>query len=51
MADEEVEVDEQALKLAEEKKKILALGTRGIILKWGSFSKISRILDRILIKL
>ena len=33
MADEEVEVDEQALKLAEEKKKILALGIRGIVLK------------------
>ena len=47
MADEEVEVDEQALKLAEEKKKILALGTKGIIF---SFSEISRILGRFLME-
>ena len=47
MADEEVEIDEQALKLAEEKKKILALGTKGIIF---SFSEISRILVRIQMK-
>ena len=42
MADEEVEIDEQALKLAEEKKKILALGIKGINFKFFTYISRSR---------